>query len=127
MRARFLTLAIVAMLIAAGCDVFGLAAGNPCAAVAADYSGTVVGTFGTTVGAIRSLAPLPQDPIRWPALAADHPAILCYIDGMIPKAPPPGPNGEIRDPFDRLVIAIVDEEAELIMAGYQDNLPARAP
>jgi hypothetical protein len=44
-----------------------------------DYAGTVVGTFNTTVGAIRALEPLPAEPARWSDLAPEHPAVLCGV------------------------------------------------
>ncbi len=119
----------LATLALAACEILGLptSPSQACGGAARDYSGTVVGSFNTTVGAIRALEPLRADPLRWPNLAADHPAILCYIDAQIAKGPPPGPNGEIRDPFDRAVVGIVDGKSELVMAGYRDRLPVRAP
>jgi hypothetical protein len=69
----------------------------------------------------------PVEPQRWPEAPAAYPAVLCYINGEIKKGPPPGPNGEIRAPFDRVVIAVVDGESTIIMAGYRDRLPVQAP
>jgi hypothetical protein len=102
-------------------------ASEACARAARDYAGTVVGAFNTTVRAIRALEPLPAEPARWPNLAADHPAVLCYIDAEIAKGPPPGPNGEVRDPFNRVVIGVVEGKGEMVMAGYRDQLPVIAP
>lgn len=53
--------------------------------------------------------------------------MLCYIDGQIAKAPPLGPSGEVPEPFDRAAVAIIDGKAELVVAGYRDQLPVRAP
>lgn len=117
-----LTLAFVSL---AAC--LAPSAAYTCEVSAREYAGTVVGAFNTTVGAIRALEPLPAEPARWPNLAPDRPAVLCYIDAQIAKGPPPGPNGEIREPFDRVVIGVVDGKAELVMAGYRDQLPALAP
>jgi len=110
-----------------GCEVFGFSrpAAEACAGPAREYSGPVVGAFETTVGAIRGLDPLVVAPVRWPDLAAGHPAVLCYIDGLVPKAPPPI-NGVSR-PFDRAIVAVVDGHAELVMAGYRDRFPIKAP
>lgn len=130
MRRQHLLVAILVVgLTTAACEVFGLPTPGAelCARVAPDYSGTVVGSFNTTVGSVRALEPRAAQPQRWPDLAPDHAAVLCYIDGEIAKAPPPGPNGEVSEPFDRAVIAIVDGHSELIIAGYRDLLPIRAP
>jgi len=116
-------------LTTAACEAVGLSrpATELCASVAGGYSGSVVGSFNTTVGRVRALEPRAGQPQRWSDLAADHLAVLCYIDGEIVKAPPPGPNGEASRPFDRAVVAIVDGHAELIIAGHQDKLPVQAP
>jgi hypothetical protein len=102
--------------------------GDPCAASAAAYNGVVAGSFVTTVGAIRRLdEPQQIEPQRWPGLPDNHPAVLCYIDGQIPKGPPPQISGTIPPSFDRAVIVVVDGQSDLIMAGYRDNLPIVAP
>jgi copper(I)-binding protein len=101
---------------------------DPCAASVAAYNGVVAGSFVTTVGAIRRLdEPQQIEPQRWPGLPDSHPAVLCYIDGQIPKGPPPPISGTIPPSFDRAVIAVVDGQSDLIMAGYRDNLPVVAP
>jgi hypothetical protein len=119
----------LASLVLAACGTLGLptSATETCARAANDYAGTVVGAFNTTVRAVRALEPRPAEPLRWPDLAADHPAVLCYIDAEIAKGPPPGPNGEIREPFDRVLIGVVDGKGEMVIAGYRDQLPVRAP
>lgn len=126
-RIRLLALPLASLTLVA-CQVVGLptSAAETCAPSAHDYAGTVVGSFNTTVGAIRSLDGL-AEPARWPDIAPDGPAVLCFIDAEIAKGPPPGPNGEIRDPFDRIVIGVVDGKGEMIMAGYRDQLPVKAP
>lgn len=100
---------------------------DPCAASAAAYNGVVAGSFVTTVGSIRALDQLHIEPQRWPGIPDSHPAVLCYIDGQIPKGPPPPISGTIPPSFDRAVIAVVDGQSDLIMAGYRDNLPVVAP
>ncbi len=126
-RIRLLALPL-ASLVLVGCQVVGVptSATEICAASARDYAGTLVGSFTTTVGAIRRLEGL-VEPARWPGIGPDRPAVLCFIDAETAKGPPPGPNGEIRDPFDRVVIGIVDEEDEMVTAGYRDQLPVQAP
>ena len=123
---EFLAMLLVG-LTATACEVFGLPAAEICAGPARAYSGTLVGSFNTTVGAIRALEPRTRVPQRWPDLAPDHPAVLCYIDGEIGKGPPVGPNDEVPQAFNRAVVAIVDGDSELVVAGYQDQLPVRAP
>jgi len=103
------------------CGPFGPAA-ELCAAPARGYGGTLVGSFNTTVGAVRSLQPRAGVPELWPGLGADHPAVLCYIDAQIPKGGP-----EPAPPFDRAVVAIVDGASQMIMAGYKDRIPIEAP
>lgn len=102
-------------------------ADETCAGSARDYSGTVVASFITTVGSVRTLEPRLSVPVRWSDLAPGHPAVLCYIDGQIAKAPPLGPDGEIQVPFDRAVVAVVEGDAQLIVAGHRNRLPVEAP
>jgi hypothetical protein len=115
-------LALPLALILAGCAFLRVGPVQICEGVARDYGPEfrVVGSFATTVGKIRSLEP-GATPARWPELAAGQDAVLCYVDGPVPKSLPGG------DPFDRAVIAIAPGHSELIMAGYQDRLPVRAP
>jgi hypothetical protein len=101
---------------------------DPCAASAAAYNGVVAGSFVTTAGAIRRLEPLHIEPELFTGLPDSHPAMLCYIDGQIPKAPPPPlTSGTIPPSFDRAVIAVIDGQSDFIIAGYRDNLPVVAP
>jgi copper(I)-binding protein len=123
---------VAAALAVAGCVATTVQSAaptvDPCAASAAVYNGAVAGSFVTTVGAIRGLdEPQRIEPQRWPGLPDSHPAVLCYIDGQIPKGPPPPISGTIPPSFDRAVIAVVDGQSDLIMAGYRDNLPVVAP
>jgi hypothetical protein len=91
----------------------------------ADYR--VVGSFATTVGASRALQAFPVSPAPWPTLSAGHAAVLCYIDGQIPKGPPPDANGSVPPSFDRGIYAVVDGVSSLVEAGYRDHLPIIAP
>ena len=98
-----------------------------CDASAREYGGPVVGAFATTIAGLRRVELRDGQPGRWADLPPDHPAVVCYIDAEIPKAPPPGPNGELPDPYDRIVVAVVDGEAILLQAGYRNALPIEAP
>jgi hypothetical protein len=111
----------VVCLILVACGPFGPAA-ELCATPTREYGGTLVGSFDTTVGAVRSLQPRGGAPGLWPDLADDHPAVLCYIDAQIPKSGP-----ESAEPYDRAVVAIVDGASQLVIAGYRDRLPVEAP
>lgn len=104
----------------------GLLGGMDSAAVCAEQAREhgpdlrVVGSFATTVSEVRGLTP-GAAPARWPELADELPAVVCYLDGPVPKAPPGG------EPYDRAVVAVAGEYAELIIAGYRDQLPVEAP
>jgi hypothetical protein len=103
-----------------------LAAAQTCKGVATDSYGPdakVAGAFRTTVGEIRSLVPMTGSTGPLGTTPSTEEATLCYVDGAVPKAPPPG-GGE---PFDRAVLAVVAGRAELIMAGYRDQVPVRVP
>jgi hypothetical protein len=102
-------------------------AADPCAASAGNYNGHAAGSFVTTVGAIRALEAAGIESQWWRGLPDSHPAVLCYIDGQIPKGPPPPMSGTVPPSFDRAVIAVIDGQPDLIMAGYRDNLPVVAP
>jgi hypothetical protein len=134
-------MAIAAALAVSGCAAVGSATSrsapsavqspastvDPCAASAADYNGHVAASFVTTIGAIRAVPMLEIQSVRWPGLADSHPAVLCYIDGQIPKGPPPPVLGTIPPSFDRAVIVVIDGQAELVMASYRDQVPIVAP
>jgi hypothetical protein len=102
-------------------------AADACAVAAGGYAGAVVGSFETTVGAIRGFDPHPANPALWPDISPDHPAVLCYIDGQIAMAPPPPASGPLPESFDRVVIGVVDGAPVTVMAGYRDGLPVKAP
>ena len=132
MRRHLLLVVILVMgVTTAECGVAGPSGSEVelCAGVAREYSGwhRVVGSFNTTVGAVRALEPRMGQPQRWPDLAPDHPAVLCYIDGEIPKGPPAGPNAEATKDYHRAAVAILDCQSALIIAGYQDKFPLQPP
>jgi hypothetical protein len=87
---------------------------------AAEPHRLVVGSFATTVTTVRGLMP-GGEPEGWPELRGEGPAVLCYLDGPLPQGPPGG------EPFDRAVIAVAGDDAQLIIAGYRDELEVRAP
>jgi hypothetical protein len=80
----------------------------------------VAGSFATTVSTVRDLTS-GAAPGRWPQLSAEMPAVICYLDGPVPEAPPG------VEPFDRAVIAVAGGHAELIIAGYRDEIEIQAP
>ena len=79
-----------------------------CNAVAPEWSGVTVAAFDTTLGRVRALGLLPSSSDQWPGQADTDPAIVCYVDGFVPKAPPGG------DPYDRAMVVIVRDRAELV-------------
>ncbi len=108
----------------ATCDVVRLPSTpeEACAEEASAINGKVVGAFGTTVGAIRHFEAAPLDQQRWPTLADGYPAALCFIDGDISMVLGGGDNG-----FDRAVIGVADGDGQMVIAGFRDQLPVRAP
>ena len=122
MRLRSWVLPLVSLVVLGCGDSSPSSAAAACANAARDYAGTSVGSFATTVGAIRQLSPAAGSQL-WPSFAPATSAVLCYIDAAIAKGPPPGPEGSIRDPFDRVVVGLVDGQSKMILAGYRSQLP----
>jgi hypothetical protein len=91
-----------------------------------DDSGSVAAAFASNVGAIRRL-PAVANNAQLSAYADDEAATVCYIDGEIPKAPPPPSSGSIPPSFDRAVVVVVGDEGYFIAAGYQQGLSIQAP
>lgn len=98
----------------------------PCATAAQDYQGTVTAFFASTVGAIRRLPAVDNNP-QLAAYADDREATICYVDGQISKGPFPPMTGTAPPSFDRAVIVVVDQNAILVEAGYQANIPIQSP
>lgn len=127
MRSRSLIrTAFYALIMAggvAGCDTarLQLSAAEQCAPEAAVYDGVVSGAFDTTVGATRRFEAGPADQQGWPGLPDAYPAIMCYIDGDIAKALGGG------DAAFNHVVGVVNGAGQMVMAGFKDRLPVRAP
>lgn len=92
-----------------------------CSQVASEQGGTPVGAFDTTLEHVRALRPIRASSDMWAAAPDTKPAIACYIDGPVAKAPPGG------EPFDRAVVVVVDGKADLVVAAYQKDYPVRLP
>lgn len=126
-----LLLSAIAFLGLTGCGpIFGLQdARTVCDRVASSYGAgfKVSGVFVTDVRSLRRLQPEDADPALWSGAHEDEPGMLCYLDGELAKDPPLGLEGEVRDPFNRSAVGIVDGDVQLIAAGYQHAMPIRAP
>ncbi len=78
----------------------------------------MVTAFETTLGSLRTRFPL-ESTNRWESLPDTTIALLCYIDGAVPKSAP-GRSAS----FDRVIAAVVNGDVELLQAGYASDLPA---
>jgi hypothetical protein len=104
----------------------GVAPPAGCLSVASDDHGTVVAFFPSTVGAIRRLQ-IASASQNLAAHGDSEPATLCYIDGAIPKGPPPQPSATIPPSFDRAVVVLVGQDVITVAAGHRQNVPIQAP
>lgn len=118
MKAAILALALA--FVASGCRT------DQSAATCADQARlhgpefTVAGAVATTVAKVRDLQPQMQPP-RWPELTPESAAVLCYLDGPFGDAPGGG------EPYDRGVVAVAGEHADLVILGYRSGLPVPTP
>jgi hypothetical protein len=94
---------------------------TPCTALAPDYNGTVAAAFRTTVGMVRGMTAIKDNP-QVAGYAESDPAWLCYIDGEIPKAPASGAPS-----FDRAVLVVIGNHTYFIAAGYRQSMPIETP
>lgn len=97
-----------------------------CVDAARNYNGSVVAYLTTTLGVVRGYSSVVNEPTL-SKVSADTPALICYIDGEIGKAPPPPVVGSPPPPFDRAVVVAVAGTATLVIAGYQANIPLPSP
>jgi hypothetical protein len=102
--------------------------GQTCAEQAADYGPdfTVAGAFATTAGRIRALYPTAAEQIPEAGQPDGEAVVLCYLDGELPKGPPPDDGGEVPPTFDRAVVAVVNEISVPLVLG-QDDIPVTDP
>lgn len=100
-----------------------------CTEQATDYGPgfSVAGAFATTAGRVRSLYPTANQLIPEGVEPDGETVILCYLDGELPKGPPPIGGGEIEPNFDRAVVAVVNETATPLLMGYRDDIAVRDP
>ena len=118
--------AFLVILFATACNVLvvPLTPEQACEEQAQDFGPTftVAGAFDTSVQALRDVRNrVEAEPELWPNVPNDTPAIVCFLDGPVPKAPPGG------EQFDRAVIGVVGDEAVLLVAGYQDSIRVTRP
>lgn len=88
-----------------------------CDELASERGGVTVGGYATTLRGVRQAYPAQA----WPGLTEHSAAIVCFIDGPVPKAPPAGAG----EPFDRAVFVVINGSALMVAAGYQTSLPIR--
>jgi hypothetical protein len=124
---RQLTWTMLPVALAAFASGCTATAGAPaaCLTYANDVYGTVAATFPSTVAAIRRLPAVADNP-QLAGYAEGEEATVCYIDGQVPKGPPPV-EGTPRPPFDRAVLVAVGDETYVVSAGYSESLPIQAP
>ncbi len=94
---------------------------TPCSLLAPDYNGAVAAAFRTSVGMVRDMTPIKDNP-QLAGYADSDPAWLCYIDGEIPKAPASGAPS-----FDRALLVVVGNQSYFIAAGYRQTMPVETP
>jgi hypothetical protein len=126
--AVLLASAFLAACAGSGSTATGFTPPAACVTTAREDGGTVAAAFPSTVGAIRRLPIVNNNP-QLSGFAADEPATVCYVDGQIAKGPPPPDDATATIPpsFDRAVLVVVGHAAIFIAAGYRQNLPVQAP
>ena len=96
-----------------------------CIQVATDDQGTIAAFFYAPLGAIKHLSAVGSNP-QLAGYSDDEPATVCYIDGNIPKGPPPGRNGSVPPSYDRDVMVVVGDNAFQIALGYKEGNSCRS-
>ena len=110
-----------------------------CAEAAVGWGGVVAAAFPARVKDVRAhmndphgadqdpAAPRPgayDYPEGWDALPPEHQAAACYLDGQVPKGPPPALNGSEQPASDRrFVMAAAGVPSFMVSAGPQANMP----
>ena len=85
-----------------------------------------VAAFRSTVGAIRGLPAVHDNP-QLGEYPADEEATVCYVDGRVAKSPPPPASGTPYPSFNRTVLVVVGDDLYFVTAGYQDRIEIVAP
>jgi hypothetical protein len=110
-----------------------------CAEAAVRWGGAVAAAFPATVEDVRAHrvdphgadqdpdAPRPAGPYDypegWDALPPEHRAAACYLDGPVPKGPPPALDGTPQPASDRrFVIAAEGVPSFMVSAGARANM-----
>jgi hypothetical protein len=109
-------LSLALALIASGCTTDQSLATCQRQAKTYGQAVTVAGAVSANVQAVRDLQPNLQPP-RWPELAADSQAYICYLNGPFGDAPGGG------QPYDRAVVAVAADQADIVILGYADEMP----
>jgi hypothetical protein len=99
---------------------------DACTQVATDDQGNVVAFFSAPLDAIKRLPAVNSNP-QLAGFPDDASAIVCYVDGDVPKGPPPRPSGSIPPSFDRDVLVVVGDSAFQVAPGYKAALPIESP
>ena len=126
-------IAVFLPVLLAACGASSSAAESPsqspptaCLTAAHGNSGVVAAWFQSKVGTVRQL-PYARSLPQLANYAIDEDAALCYIDGQIPKGPPPPQSGTIPPSFDREVIVVIRDQAYFVSAGYRRNMAIETP
>jgi hypothetical protein len=97
-----------------------------CITAAHDDQGMVAASYRSTVGVIQQLPYARGDP-QLADHAASEEATVCYIDGHIPKGPPPPSSGTNPPSFDREVLVVIGDQSYPLVLGYQRDIPIQIP
>jgi len=99
-----------------------------CVQQAAEYGPdfSVAGAFATTASRVRSLYPTASEVLPETDGADGETVVLCYLDGELPKGPPPA-GDEIPPSYDRVVVAVLNEMGTPLVMGYQVDIQVTDP
>lgn len=121
-------LAPLTVLLLASCGLLSDPAGT-CANAAAEYGADfeVAGAFATTAERVTAIYPDAPQQIAASGAADDEGVTLCYLDGELPKGPPPDDGGVIPRSFDRAVVAVIRDVSVPLVLGYAEDVPVADP